>query len=562
MAIQEHEDASSSRRQSSTSDPSSSAGRGEIAAGQQSGLRDDDLVSRLSPTEYSQLSRSVLWKTDLQVTLLAALLFLWSFLDRSNIGQAKLLGLATQLNLSPHDYSVALTVLYVPYIVFELPSNLLLKRVGPARLIPALVTAWGIVATLQGIVKTRTGLYINRFFLGLAEAGILPGIVVYFSFFYRPEEIQLRQALNFSGASLAGSLGALLSAAISPLHAGGLQPWSWLFIIEGIATVLFGLASFWLLPNGPEKLKGVTELERQVAVHRVKGGQATFAAVKGGQEEQGETATVVGDGASPSSEKESGKPQGNADLARHLSTFNRGDVLRTFVDPFVWLLGCVHFCSAVGVYSVAFFAPTIVKSLNLKNGQLTLAESLLLVTPPYALAFLVSIALALAADRYRLRGPSTAVSFLLATIGFAMAYGSNGSAGVAYAGLMLIAAGAYSGPSATLSWVSVGTASHYKRATSAALMIVLTNSGGIASTWLWNGTLRRGYLVCLIIHIAGVVFTVLTDLYVFYDRRARKVEGSRSKVKLEEARQRYSGASEEQLRELLGDQHPDFVLEL
>lgn len=93
-------------------------------------------------------------------------------------------------------------------------------------------------------------------------------------------------------------------------------------------------------------------------------------------------------------------------------------------------------------------------------------------------------------------------------------------------------------------------------------MIVLTNSGGIASTWLWNGSLRRGYLVCLIIHIAGVVFTVLTDLYVLYDRRARKAPGSKSKRRLEEARQRYPGASEEQLRELLGDQHPDFVLEL
>lgn len=402
--------------------------------------------------------------------------------------------------------------------------------------------------------------------------------------------MQLRQSLNFAGASLAGSLGALLSAAISPLHAGGLQPWSWLFIIEGMATVVFGLASFWLLPNGPEKVRGLSEVERKVAVQRMKGEAATFAgeAAKGGSTQKQASAAAA---ATPATEKANGThnnegSEGNSELAAHLKTFNKHDVLRTFTDPFVYLMGCMHFSAAVGVYSVAFFAPTIVRSLNLNNGQLTLAESLLLVTPPYALAFLVSIGLALWADKYRWRGLSNGISLLVAMIGFAMAYGGTGKSGVQYAGLMLIAAGDYSSPAATLSWISIGTASHYKvregvlnsattastdtpapprraqRATSAALMIVFTNSGGIASTWLWNKSERRGFLVNLILHIVGITLTVLTDLYVAYDRRVRRRDGNKYVRKLEEAKQRYPGATEGQLKELLGDQHPEFRLEL
>lgn len=154
-------------------------------------------VSSLDPKEYRRIERRLLWKIDLQVTLLCTVLYLLSFLDRTNIGQAKLLGLTTQLSLSSHDYRVALTVLYPAYIVFEIPSNLVLKKLGAARLIPGLVMAWGTVSTLQGIVSTRTGLYINRVFLGLAEAGILPGIVLYLTFFYKKDELQLRQALYF-----------------------------------------------------------------------------------------------------------------------------------------------------------------------------------------------------------------------------------------------------------------------------------------------------------------------------------------------------------------------------
>ncbi|KAJ1028369.1 hypothetical protein NDA16_001538 [Ustilago loliicola] len=132
----------------------------------------DDDIDSLSEEERAALEKSLKKKLDWQIVPLCLMLYLLSFLDRTNIGQARLNGLESDLKMSKdgYDYRIALTVLYIPYIIFEIPSNLVVKRIGPARWIPFLVMAWGLVSTLQGTVTNKTGLYINRAFLGLTEA--------------------------------------------------------------------------------------------------------------------------------------------------------------------------------------------------------------------------------------------------------------------------------------------------------------------------------------------------------------------------------------------------------
>lgn len=168
---------------------------GKEEAGIASPLGGDELPlsQTMDPIEYKKMERRLRLKMDLQIVPLCLMLYFLSFLDRTNIGQAKLNGLMQDLHLSSWDYTIALAVLYPPYIVLEVPSNLVLKRIGPKYWIPLLVVCWGVVSTLQGKVTTRTGLYINRAFLGATEAGILPGIAVYLTFFYKPRELQLRQ---------------------------------------------------------------------------------------------------------------------------------------------------------------------------------------------------------------------------------------------------------------------------------------------------------------------------------------------------------------------------------
>ena len=146
----------------------------------QTAIQADDDIDNLSEEERAALEKSLKKKLDWQIVPLCLMLYLLSFLDRTNIGQARLNGLEKDLHMSKdgRDYRIALTVLYVPYIIFEIPSNLVVKRFGPARWIPFLVVCWGLVSTFQGLVTNKTGLYVNRAFLGLTEAGILPALAV------------------------------------------------------------------------------------------------------------------------------------------------------------------------------------------------------------------------------------------------------------------------------------------------------------------------------------------------------------------------------------------------
>ncbi|KAG6810625.1 hypothetical protein H0H93_014850 [Arthromyces matolae] len=151
-------------------------------------------------------------RIDLFVLPVVAMFYLLSFLDRTNFGNARVSGLQKDLKMSNHQYSVALTVTYVPYIVAELPSNLLLKTVGPNLMLPTMLTMWGVITALQGVVKSYGGLLACRFFLGLCEGtsfiplssnpqpnksfahpgGVFPGLVLYLSFWYPRGQLQSR----------------------------------------------------------------------------------------------------------------------------------------------------------------------------------------------------------------------------------------------------------------------------------------------------------------------------------------------------------------------------------
>ena len=176
----------------------------------------------------------------------------------------------TSLDMTPHQYATALSVLYPTYMVFEIPANLMIKRVGARIWMPFLVMAWGLVETLQGLVTSKTGLYICRVFLGLTEAGIMPGITVYLTFFYRPNELQYRQAFFFTGTSLSCAFSPLLAVAIRKMDGiAGQHGWQWVFYLEGIFTVLVGFLSYFLLSNEPADCALLSPLEKRVAVERL-----------------------------------------------------------------------------------------------------------------------------------------------------------------------------------------------------------------------------------------------------------------------------------------------------
>jgi len=157
---------------------------------------------------------------------------LLSFIDRVNIGNARVAGLQTDLKMSDYQYSLALTITYIPYLAVEIPASLVLKRVGANILLPTIAVLWGLITTLQGLVTSYQGLLAARFFLGLVEGGLLPGITLVMSRFYRRDQIQLRMTLLFSASSLAGAFSGLLASAILGMDGrAGHRGWQWIFIL-------------------------------------------------------------------------------------------------------------------------------------------------------------------------------------------------------------------------------------------------------------------------------------------------------------------------------------------
>lgn len=208
---------------------------------------------------------------DLRLIPMLAALYLLSFLDRGNIGNAKIQGLQTDLKLTGPQYNLCATVFFFTYCAFEIPSNLLLKRFRPSIWLPSIMVAWGTVMTLMGLVKSYHGLLVARIFLGVAEAGLYPGVAYYLTMWYCTEELALRQGLFFSAASVAGAFSGLLAYAIAKMHGvGGLAGWQWIFILEGLLTVVVAILAFFILHDFPDTAGFLSVEEKAWVVHRLK----------------------------------------------------------------------------------------------------------------------------------------------------------------------------------------------------------------------------------------------------------------------------------------------------
>lgn len=158
---------------------------------------------------------------------------LFAFIDRSNIGNAKIDGLTEDLNISTGTkFNIALLVFYIPYILVDVPSNWIVKKVRAGIYLPTLITCWGIVSTLLGFIKSIAGLVVCRLFLGLFEGGLLGGIVVYLAMFYRRHQMLYRIGLFYCAAPLSGAFGGLLATGLATIRHGGYNRWPWIFFSE------------------------------------------------------------------------------------------------------------------------------------------------------------------------------------------------------------------------------------------------------------------------------------------------------------------------------------------
>jgi MFS family permease len=188
-----------------------------------------------------------------------------------NISSALTMSLPKDLGMTGQQPNIALTIFFVPYILFEIPSNIMMKRLNPHIWLSICIFSFGIVVLAQGFVKSYGGLLATRFFLGLTEAGIFPGSFYLISFWYKHEEAQKRFTIYISSVILASAFGGLLASGIANMEGvRGLANWRWIFILEGIASIFVGFMSFFLVTDFPQEATWLTEEEKKFVIARTK----------------------------------------------------------------------------------------------------------------------------------------------------------------------------------------------------------------------------------------------------------------------------------------------------
>ncbi|KAI0126752.1 major facilitator superfamily domain-containing protein [Xylariales sp. AK1849] len=438
----------------------------EKGHGASTGKAEIDRIDAIAQTPGTTLEsfahlneKKILRKMDMRLIPMLAILYLLAFLDRGNIGNAKIEGLQEDLGLQPDQYNWCLTVFFFSYAAFEVPSNLLLKKLRPSRWLPFIMVAWGTVMTLMGIVRNYQGLLAARFFLGVAEAGLYPGCAYYVSIplskrptrrilqrltmWYCRHEIQFRQAMFFSAASIAGAFSGLLAFAISKMDGvGGLEGWRRIFILEGIATVIVAVLAFFVLHDFPETATFLTEEERAFVVFRLKYGQDK----KADQEGRTQVAEV--------------------------DEFEWKYVWQAFRDWQIWLNLFVYLGIVCPLYGVSLFLPTIINSLGY-----TSSTAQLLTVPIYITAAILAVVVAYISDRVGKRSPFVISFLFMMVVGFAMCI-STSNPRVVYAGVFVVACAIYPSFPGNISWLSNNLAGSYKRSAGMAIQIGIGNLGG------------------------------------------------------------------------------------
>jgi MFS transporter, ACS family, tartrate transporter len=325
----------------------------------------------------SLMEAKTIRKVKIRIIPFIFLLYIVGFLDRINIGFAALT-MNKELAITSQQYGLVFGIFFVGYFLFEIPSNLLLHKIGARIWIARILITWGIVATLTGFVHTVHQLYIMRFLLGLAEAGYFPGIVLYLTYWFREREQAQAIALFLTCAPVASILGAPVSTLIlDHVHWLGLSSWRWLLILEGAPAIILGFLTYFLLPSRPEEAEFLTADEK-----------AWIQSELGREEQQ--------------------KLQ-----QRQYS------VLQVLASGRVWYLILIYFGLMIGTSALTSWAPQLVKSLSSRYSN---TEVGLLLTIPNLVGLAAMILISRSSDRklerrYHVAFPAIMSGIALALLG-------------------------------------------------------------------------------------------------------------------------------------------------
>ncbi|RDB29892.1 hypothetical protein Hypma_014036 [Hypsizygus marmoreus] len=441
------------------------------------------------PTEEQSLEeKALVRKLDRRILPIACFLYLFAYLDRSNLGNARLQGLTE--DILGGDKTGALfdwinSVFFFSYILCQVPATVLSKLFPPRVWMFCSAVGWGVSSTLMSTAFNFEGMMTARVFLGVFEAGFGPAIPLYFSLFYTKGEMGLRMAYWFGFAAVAGAFGGLLAFGIQHIEAS-VEKWRLLFIIEGIPAVLLGIMTLFFLPNRPESTTYLTEREREIALERMN--RAT----------SGDSGAVV----------------------------NRAHVFLAFRDWRIYTAGVIYFGLNCALASISAFLPTILKTLGYTN-----ASAQLLTVPPYAVAAVVLVSFSFASDRLQSRGLFMATASTIGGIGYLLLLTVHSNNRVRYFATFCITSGTYTTIGLIIAWFAHNLGSETKKATGIPMFMAIGQCGSVLGSHIYPKTedplYIKGFAIsCALEFLAAACAIILTISYRMENARRDKLYGT------------------------------------
>ncbi|CAH7669020.1 major facilitator superfamily domain-containing protein [Phakopsora pachyrhizi] len=464
---------------------------------------------------HEAIRKTLVRKIDLHVLPALSLLWLACFIDRTNVGNAKVGGLDESLGLKGNEYNIGLAVFYITYILSELPSNYMLKRLGGKLWLPFLVAGWATISIFSTFMRSFRSFVVIRLLLGLFEGGLLPGMVIYLSSMYKRNELQLRIGVFFASASLSGAFGGLLAFLIEKMEGIGNQR-------EGIATIFIALFALYQLPAGPSNASFLTPEERVFAAERLMytqpsafGSSAQEGAPKKLDEEQKLAEDF--DGKDVEQNEEQNVPlkviTPTAAATASEEKFEMYEVLRGFKEPQVWMTGLGYMSLCVGLYSY------IVAGMGYKGSDAQLFASF-----PYLPASALVVIVAFFGDKLQLRGPVVVTLLPITILGYVLAIIAD-SAKMRYAAVFLMAAGIYPSVPSILCILPNNTAGTTKKSVCTALQLMIANCSGFIATFIYTEDqkphYKRGHSIALAFTCLAWFMLGLNSLYCLRENRQR-----------------------------------------
>ncbi|KAF4631360.1 hypothetical protein G7Y89_g6774 [Cudoniella acicularis] len=425
-----------------------------------------EVVELPGPTQVDRaLERKLLRKLDLRILPVFYLLSIISHIDRANLGNVRIEGILVDLHMVKMDYNKAILVFMVACIVFELPSSLMVRRFKPGNWIATIMLCWGIVTLCTGFTQTFSGLLACRFIVGSLEAGFGPCVAYLISQYYKRHEFQIRYSLYSTASQIGGAFGGFLAFALAKM--GGLEgykPWRWIFIMEGVVTIIVASFAFFFVVPLPENATFLKKDEKDLLISRLKYDQS-----ESGADADTEPLT----------------------LRETIKIGLSWKVLLTLVIFFV-----------VDVYSssVSSFQPTI-----LKNIGWTSSEAQIHTIPVYMTALVFNITFAFLSFHFKLRSPFIILGAAIGLVGWILELTSIpyispttgfGVAGQRYAGMFLIAIGGAVQSPILVVWLANNMRGRKERIVSLGVLLAGAHSGNVVTANVFiTSQERKGFPV-------------------------------------------------------------------